>query len=217
MNGKVKSSSSIVFVIIFALIFIGVGVYLSVRELEFVNGGTKTQATIVDIETYYDSNGDLNHRVYVTYDVDGTVYSGILDTYTSSMRAGKTIPVYYMTDNPSEFTYAKLNFLFPVIFILCGVLVLVFSIIPTVSDAKSNRKLKLLKESGRRITAIVEDVQLTGVTVMGRRQTKIVCRDEQGRIYKKKFLASNTENISIGGEISVYVDYENPENYAIDV
>ena len=91
------------------------------------------------------------------------------------------------------------------------------SIIPTISDAKNNKKLKLLKESGRRITAIVEDVQLTGVTVMGRRQTKIVCHDEQGKIYKKKFLAANTENISVGGEISVYVDYENPENYAIDV
>ncbi len=217
MDNRQKSVSSAPFVIIFALIFIGVGVYLSVRELEFVNGGTKTQATIVDIEAYYDSDGDLNHRVYVTYEVDGTVYGGILDTYTSSMRVGNTVPVYYMTDNPSEFTYAKLNFLFPVIFILCGVLVLVLAIIPTVSDAKRNKKLKLLKESGRRITAIVEDVQLTGVTVMGRRQTKIVLRDEQGKIYKKKFLPTHTQYISVGDEISVYVDYENPENYAIDI
>lgn len=217
MDNRQKSVSSAPFVIIFALIFIGVGVYLSVRELEFVNGGTKTQATIVDIESYYDSDGDLNHRVYVTYEVDGTVYGGRLDTYTSSMRVGNTVPVYYMTDNPSEFTYAKLNFLFPVIFILCGVLVLVLAIIPTVSNAKRNKKLKLLKESGRRITAIVEDVQLTGVTVMGRRQTKIVCHDEQGKIYKKKFLPTYTQYISVGDEIFVYVDYENPENYAIDI
>ena len=217
MNSKRKLNNSTVFIIIFALIFIGVGVYLSVRELEFVNGGTKTQATIVDIETYRDSDGDLNHRVYVTYTVDGSVYGGRLDTYTSSMRVGNTVPIYYMTDNPSEFTYAKLNFLFPVIFILCGVLVLVLAIIPTVSDAKRNKKLKLLKESGRRITAIVEDVQLTGVTVMGRRQTKIVLRDEQGKIYKKKFLPTYTQYISVGDEIFVYVDYENPENYAIDI
>lgn len=217
MNNRQKSGSSIVFVIIFALVFIGVGIYLSVREFEFINGGAKTQATIVDIEAYYDSDGDLNHRVYVTYTVDGTVYNERLDTYTSSMRVGDTVPIRYMPDNPSNIAYAKFNFLFPVIFILCGVLVLVLSIIPTISDAKNNKKLKLLKESGRRITAIVEDVQLTGVTVMGRRQTKIVCHDEQGKIYKKKFLAANTENISVGGEISVYVDYENPENYAIDV
>ena len=63
MDNRQKSVSSAPFVIIFALIFIGVGVYLSVRELEFVNGGTKTQATIVDIETYHDSDGDLNHHV----------------------------------------------------------------------------------------------------------------------------------------------------------
>lgn len=217
MDNRQKSVSSAPFVIIFALIFIGVGVYLSVRELEFVNGGTKTQATIVDIESYYDSDGDLNHRVYVTYEVDGTVYGGRLDTYTSSMRVGNTVPVYYMTDNPTEFTYAKLNFLFPVIFILCGVLVLMLAIIPSISDAKNNKKIKLLKERGRRITAIVEDVQLTGVTVMGRRQTKIVCHDEQGKIYKKKFLPTYTQYISVGDEIFVYVDYENPENYAIDI
>ena len=217
MNSKRKSGSFPILIIIFALIFIVVGVYLSVRKLEFVNGGTKTQATIVDIETYHNSDGDLNHRVYVTYDVDGIIYDGMLDTYTSSMRVGNTVPIYYMTDNPSEFTYAKFNFLFPVIFILCGVFVLVLAIIPTISDAKNNKKLKLLKESGRRITAIVEDIQLTGVTVMGRRQTIIVCRDEQGKIYKKKFLPANTENISVDDEISVYVDYENPENYAIDI
>ena len=217
MNSKRKSNNSPVFIIIFALIFIGVGVYLSIREAGFVKGGTKTQATIVDIETYRDSDGDLNHRVYVTYTVDGILYNGRLDTYTSSMRVGNTVPIYYMTDNPSEFTYAKFNFLFPVIFILCGVFVLVLAIIPTISDAKNNKKLKLLKESGRRITAIVEDVQLTGVTVMGRRQTKIVCHDEQGKIYKKKFLPTYTQYISVGDEIFVYVDYENPENYAIDI
>lgn len=217
MYSKRKLNNSPVFIIIFALIFIGVGVYLSVRELEFVNGGTKTQATIVDIETYRDSDGDLNHRVYVTYTVDGSVYGGRLDTYTSSMRVGNTVPIYYMTDNPTVFTYAKFNFLFPVIFILCGVLVLVLAVIPIISDAKNNKKLKFLKENGRRITAIVDDIQLTGATVMGRRQTIIVCHDEQGKIYKKKFLPTGTENVSMDDEISVYVDYENSENYAIDI
>lgn len=217
MKSKRKPNSFPVLIIIFALIFIGVGIFWSVRETKFVKGGVKTQATIVDIETYHDSDGDLNHRVYVTYTVDGILYDGMLDTYTSSMRVGNTVPIYYMTDNPSEFTYAKFNFLFPVIFILSGVFVLVLAIIPSISDAKNNKKLKLLKESGRRITAIVEDIQLTGVTVMGRRQTIIVCRDEQGKIYKKKFLPANTENISVDDEISVYVDYENPENYAIDI
>lgn len=80
------------------LAFGAIGIYLLFMETK---GFIKTTAVITRIESR--RNGKhMHHDVYVEYDIDGKIYSGKCDTYSSSYREGREIPIYYDPNDPNR-------------------------------------------------------------------------------------------------------------------
>lgn len=102
---KVGSASSIVgwsFFII-GVVFAAIGVMMHVHNTNFKENALTTNGTIIDIRTYTDSDGDTSHDVFVEYYVDGVLYDGELNYYTSSMEEGDSVKIYYDPNNPGDF------------------------------------------------------------------------------------------------------------------
>ncbi len=118
MKTRLTDKTEIIVVLCCALVFFIVGCVFLARAFSFKKYGEKTNAVITRIEESYDSDGDTDYTVYVSYSVKGVKYENVrLNTYTSGMREGKTIPILYMRDNPSDIDYFKTSFSMPIIFL----------------------------------------------------------------------------------------------------
>ena len=80
---------------IFALvgtIFVIAGIFWMISGIRFRENAAEVMAVISEIDTYRDSDGDTNHKVYVNYSYDGNTYNDIpLGEYSSGMYEGKEI------------------------------------------------------------------------------------------------------------------------------
>ena len=71
--------------------------------LDFKKDCGAAEAVIVDLYSHYDSSSEsTNYRVTVEYIVDGVLYRERLDHYSSSMRVGQYVDVYYDPEDPSR-------------------------------------------------------------------------------------------------------------------
>lgn len=91
--------------IFFALgmIFIVIGAMTYISESNFKKTSETTTGTIIDIESYRDSDGDTRYEVYVDFKVKGKTYSGSLNYYSADMDIGDSVVIYYNPDNPNTF------------------------------------------------------------------------------------------------------------------
>lgn len=111
--------------LLFGIIFGVVGVVMLciiigqlIKWNDFKKTALPAEAVITNIETVVtrDSDGDrtTKHYVDIEYYADGKTYSGPLGYYSSGMREGDTITVYYDPDNPG-YTMSK-----P--YLMCGIM-----------------------------------------------------------------------------------------------
>ena len=101
----------------FAFMVVGVlvlafGCYLAFFETK---GYVATTAVIDRIEEYEsgtDADGftEYDHDVYVTYSVNGNVYTGKSDYYSGGYREGQEIKIFYNPDNPEQIHGDSKNF-----------------------------------------------------------------------------------------------------------
>ena len=81
-----------------SLFFLCLGVYVTF----FTHTGyEETTATITRIESTRHGN-KRTHTDYVTYEVNGVTYEGILNVHQSNYREGKEIKIYYDPSDPSR-------------------------------------------------------------------------------------------------------------------
>ena len=67
----------------------------------------KTEAVIVDIDSYYDADGSWTGDVYISYDVDGVHYENInMGEYSSTYYVGKKITIMYDKNDPTRIVSA---------------------------------------------------------------------------------------------------------------
>ena len=112
MKKNTSDKKIIVLASISALLFIMIGAFLLVRNIDYKSNGIKTYAVITRIETDYSPTDETtNHYVYVRFEAEGKIVEGELGAYTSSMREGQTVPIRYMPGNPENFVYGKAMFL----------------------------------------------------------------------------------------------------------
>ena len=98
IKGFLKKYALAALLIIGGIVLIGFGVSRCEKLASF----KETAATISKIESYYDSDGDLEHLVYVTYTVDGETYVSQYDEYSSTFYEGKSITVRYDPEAPAS-------------------------------------------------------------------------------------------------------------------
>lgn len=136
----------IVFFIV-GFVFLGAGTLMLVHENEFKKTAVETSATITDIQSYSDTNGDIQYDVYIAFDVDGKRYSGRLNAYSSSMDVGEAVSIYYDPDNPNEFMYGSATVGFIIFIALGGLFSLVGLGIVISSIMKKKKKKRLLSSN----------------------------------------------------------------------
>ena len=100
-----------VVLLVLALAAAGAGGYLTFFA---TRGFQDAVATIVRIDSERDSGGekesDAMYTVYVTYTVDGTDYTELLDSYFPNYEVGKQVEVKYDPENPALVRTASVGF-----------------------------------------------------------------------------------------------------------
>ena len=205
-------------------IFSAVGITMALADSGFRERAEEITAEITGISSYRASDGDRRHNVYVTYQYDGRVYEDIeLNFYRSGMYEGQEIPLLCDPENPGHVKSPVGILLLKMVFLLIGILFMGIALVfIAVSRNKARRRKKILS-SGKRLSAIVEQIAVNTSYVMnGRNPYQIYCyyRDE----YKDVIYRFNSEDLWInpnvvlqpGDTIDVYVDGEDYSRYHVD-
>lgn len=225
-----RNEKAIIWILSTVFMFIGLavialGIYLFVDNRAFMEGAEKTEAIITQIDTRQDSDGDEHHTVYVEFEVDGRSYSGDLGFYTSSMRRGKAVTVYYDPDDPGYFRGSGSSFLgifvsaFGLVFILIGGGIIFAMLL-------KKKRAKRLLETGRRVDATIDCVRYNrSYTVNGRHPYVLDLTYVDPAT--GKYYTFTSENIWFNVEavlqttsiatLSVYIDEQNSRRYYVDI
>lgn len=222
--------------VIFA--FVGLGFFSSgiltyKLSSDFYKDAIKTEATIEDIDVSYsyDSDGDRksDYDVVVSFVVDGKEYTGLLNSYNSSMRVGGKTTVYYDPKSPSNFRSGS-GTTVGLIFIIIGAIILIAGIsviiVNIIKNSKNKKKKKNLIENGKRVSAHIDQINCNyNYSVNGKHPYKIECSYSDP--YTNKVYLFYSDNIWFNVEaimnasgistVSVYIDKNDPTNYYIDV
>ena len=220
---KVENLIWIIFTSIGA-IFILIGIILGVNILNYENK-IDTKGIITNITSYRDFDGDINHEVYVTYNVDEKEYKSRLSSYSSNFYEGKEIEIYYDKDNPNEIGIKSLDLLF-LIFPGVGLIFVILGGTGIFVKAKKRKLEKNLKENGETIYAdYVETILNTTYRVNGMHPYNIICEwnnpeDNKKYIFKSKNIWIDAEKIIKEKNIKkfpIYIDEKNKKKYVIDI
>lgn len=208
---KIRKIISCLFIILFGVLFFVVGIFASKQSAEFERDGIETQAEIVRIE--YD-----DETVYVQYTVGDNDYINELDFYSFTMKEGDIVDILYLPNNPNRITNLSTLKVPQTIFWVIGGIFAGLGILLLVLDAKKKIQLKILKERGYLVTAVIKRFDINKYSrFWGEHPAIIECEDSVGNIYKKKFLCGRREFFAVGDSITVYVDRQNEKKYVIDV
>lgn len=204
------------------LLVSGVLVYRSNQK--FMSEAVEIRGVIESIETYRKSNGDTSHRVYVSYTYDGRQYKNMqVNFYSAGMYEGKEIALLCDPRNPDR-VVVKGSDLFTIILLtVMGIIFSCVGIISTIRTVRNKTRKKKVRNTGRALYAIVDEVAYnTSFTLNGRHPYVIYCsyRDDYRNIvyrFKSENLWVNPEPyLTAGSTIKVYVEENNYKNYYVD-
>lgn len=87
--------------ILLGIVFLGFSIFIGVsgNNTEYI----QITGTVAEIEEYYDFDGELQHTVFVDYEVDGQKYEHTqYGSYSSSMKVGDTVNIFYNPEEPEH-------------------------------------------------------------------------------------------------------------------
>lgn len=211
---------------LFGLIFAGAGIGIWKSNNDFFKTAKETTAIIEDIQTHhsYDrkkGKSTTSHSVYVCYTINGIQYKDIrLDHYSSSMKEGKKITVYYQEDDPYEVQTKGGGIFLPLLFVLLGTIAAVVGLPLTLSSLSF--KERALKKNGIHYNATVTNItQNTNYSVNGRHPYNVECQATnpytgQIMLFRSKNIFTDLSHYPLSN-VSVYVSAKNPRKYYVDV
>ena len=189
--------------LLISVILIAVSTAFVVRTANYSKNGIKTLATITKLESRSGENG-RSYDVYVEFFVNGVKYEGHLDTYVFTMKVGKQIPVYYLPDNPNDFTYGGNQIFLIAILYFSGIFTLCIAFVFPISAIK-RKQLETFKLNATQIKARINDIVYHDKSsFLGKHLLKISCLDDGGNEYSAKQYVADGQNVFITQEITVY-------------
>ena len=213
--------------LILGIVFLGVGLLLgTIGATIWGIGGTNRRrimadaipvaATIVEITPQRAIDGDMNRRVYIDYEADGTMMRGRLRWWNTNMYVGQRVNIYVSRQNPHDFVSAGILHMLPV-FILGGIGA-IFGILGAIFlfvHKLKRRRHRWLLDFGMPVWANVLGTQDNwNIQINGRPATSLVAA------YKNMEFVSgpidNNELASIGEHVKVLMDADNYNRYTFD-
>lgn len=208
------------------LIFFIVGIFFAINTVNFKNNAVETTAVITSIDTYEGSDGDTHHNVYVKYTVRGEQYEERLNFYTSGMRKGKEVTIYYDPFEPSRIM-AKSSYDFSLFFFpLFGLVFFIVGFGFILKKIMKTKTRKYLLENGELVYADITEIKLNlAYRVNGRNPYIIICKWKDPSTDLFYFFIS--DNIWFDPEpilsdrdirqLPVYIDRNNPKKYTVSI
>lgn len=224
---KANNSLNIIWIVflILGIVFVGIAVMIHINDSNFKKNAMKTEATIIDIREYTDYDDEIEHDVFIEYRVQGNVYNKELDYYSSSMRIGGSVTIYYDPKNPNDFVSEGAS----IGIIACSIIGAIFAIIGSVlvgsSILKKSKKNKVLKYNTI-IQANINSFDLNTSLVVNGRHPYVL---RASAISPYDGLIYNFESDSIMTDLTpvfeaykitkvpVYVNPQNYKEYYIDI
>ena len=116
---KKSSFAFTLFITLFALLMLGIGVYLILSICDVDDGKrVYTSATITEVIEHRGADGEIIYCPYVSYEVDGTIIKTEIYENVPELREGTVISIYYYPQNPQKATIVSkphiLDLLFPI-------------------------------------------------------------------------------------------------------
>lgn len=223
-----KNITEIIIFGLFAIVGIGMfigGFIIILNSREFHSYAVEITGEITRIESYRDRDGDRDYDVYVSYKYEGVEYVDIpFNEYNSGMYEGDLITLLVNPNNPTKIRSVNGDFIAGIIMIIMGLIFGAIGVIPTYFMMKKEKKKKYLLSQGRRIYAIVENVEINyNYSVNGRHPYVVYCRytDEYSGasfIYKSENLwVDPYPYLQQGSQVCVMVDGTDYSQYYVDV
>lgn len=205
------------------LIFLIVGSCIFIKGAVNKNSGEEITAVVTSIDRYRDSNGNIDHNVYVDYEYDGVEYTDMpLNYYSSSMRKGKKIGITVDPDEPTDILATDINFLLGGIF---GGIGLIFAAIGGAFLLRTHKRKSLAKrliEGGYYVDAQIDSVDTSNLRVNGRPTYVIRCsyldpNDSKLYSFSSESLAFDPTPLINSETLRVYVDKNDFSNNYVDI
>lgn len=211
--------------LIMGILFIAGGIVSYIEGKQFAKRSKKVTATIADIVSYYDSEDELRHHVYVDYEYEGEQYTDImLDSYSSGMHEGNDIDLLIDPEDPYSVRTPGGYVILGAVFSGLGVIFALVGGIALVVGSVHRKKVGRLLETGRRLYATVEAIDYNKtITVNGEHPLVLKCSyyDEGTGVtyrFKSNNLWTNPEIVyPVGSTVPVYVDMDDYSKYHVDV
>lgn len=136
------------------LVFLMIAIGFAAEQAVYERGAEKTQAQIVDI--VYDGSGD--YWPIVAYTVDGVEYEQRLNGYSSTMRVGDPVTIWYQTENPQNCRWDGMA-IFPLVFGIMGGAFLLATLIVSLVSRKRSGQEEELRTYGTLVNADIATVE----------------------------------------------------------
>lgn len=188
--------------------------------IRFRNNSAPVQAKIVNIETHYNSNNERNHRVYVSYEVDGVLYSNVrIGSYSSFWKEGDTIEVHYSLSDPGRAQSMTVFYILSPVLFFMGIIFGGVGLFGVLKGQKNQRLLKKLRHSGTKTVGVIADIRVDGsMSVNGRHPYSVILI----RFYADRERIEGSGgcykgfSLPIGKGVAVYYDPSDPKTFACD-
>lgn len=147
-----------IFFIAFGLVFLIAGI-IAPNITKMRGAHEYTIATIVRIERdAFDDEKDYD--VYVEYNIDGVTYESRLGSYSSNMRTGDRVKIYYLKDNPNVIGYPAGEKIIMIVFTSVGGIFIIAGFIMMFSNIKNINNKKTLMKTGKKINTKFLEVRI---------------------------------------------------------
>lgn len=218
-----------VYVIFIAFSVIGIGFLIGAALSGWHYAAFKAEAEeitgeITEIKEYYDTDHELQHRVYVSYTFEGMDYKQVrINSYNSSMYEGKEITLLCDPKNPQHIEERSAGTILIIILTGIGTVFTLVGIIPLFVIGRKHHRKKELLAKGHILYAVVDSIEYnTSMAVNGRHPFVIFCsyRDEYQDItyrFKSENLWTDPSLVfPPGSSVEVYVEPDNYSKYYVN-
>lgn len=194
------------------VIFLAVSIGLFIRSARFHSDAVLVEGVIEKI---------TDEKVYVSYEVDGQLISTRLGFYSSSMRPGDSITLYYDPQDPYHVEASGAQIL-NWIFLVMGLLESGIGIGLLITSVRRKKLTKQLKENGLRLEAEVIGISLNQqISSNDRHPYMLDCQcimpDGSIQVLHSEPIWYDPTNMLQDSYVPVYVDRKNYKKYYVDL
>ena len=211
----------IIFPLVFGLvgaIFTVIGIVIYINGKQFFKTALPAEAVISDFK----SGSDDSSTAIVTFRTqEGKELSAPLDYYSSGMKYGDRMTVYYSPQNPLKIKTRGGHLFGSICFAVIGVVFLCIFFVFIGWKVRAGRKKDYLKRNGTLVQADITDVyENMQVTMNDRHPFRISCeyKAPDGKVYTfhSGDLWYESHELPHEGKLPVYVDPRDYSRYYVD-